>query len=340
MNGGTEAERLDSALLQRLAALRDEHGVVTVLAARGETSEEQIRTALRREGPAANALADEAAALADPRLAGPARGLVAALSGGEHHRFLLPQPVATLVTVASQADVVPIARAFDAGRPVGIIDARLERLRVIEAAHGETRELEPAALSAAVDWTEFRGPARANPARAYESSSQRERYDRRVRVQRSRALKAAGQRISVLARERDWLALVLAGDARVTAELGPELPSPYRMETHLADWESAGRLVHDLERELAAARRAPIAALTADAHAHPRAYAAGAEAVRAAIDDGQATRVVIDDRALDRENGEVARHALARKLDVFFADGGLDDLGGIICTLHGARASA
>lgn len=332
--------RLDKTLLQRLATLRDDHGVVTVLAARGATSEAEIRTTLRRGGATLSALADEAAALANPRLEGPAHGLVAALSTGEMFRFQLPLPVAILVTVGSHADIAPIARALDGARPVGIVDARLDRLRIVEAADGEAHELEGTAFSAATgDWSEFRGPARANPARAYQSSSQRERYDRRVRVQRSRSLKDAGRRISELARERHWRALVIAGDPHVTGDLAPELPALFRIQTHLPAWESAGQLVRDLAHELDDARRSPILKLTAAAHARPAAFAIGPEAVRAAIDDGRAFAVIMDGPALDRELGEVTCHALAHNLDVFFADGQLGDLKGVICALHGTKGT-
>jgi Bacterial archaeo-eukaryotic release factor family 10 len=327
--------RLDRVFLQRLACLRDGGGVATVLAARGAAAEEEIRATLRRGGPALSALADEAATLADPRLEGPAHGLVAALSSGEVHRFRLPQQVTTLVAVGSEADIVPIARAFDGARAVGIVDARLDRLRIVEAAHGETRELEGDALASPVDWSEFRGPVRANPLRAVESSSQRERYERRTRVQRSRALKEAGRHVSDLARARGWHVLVIAGDPHVTRELARELPSPYLIPRHLPAWESAGRLVHDLERELGDARRGPAAALSADAHEHRGAYAIGAKAVRAAIENGRAVVVVVDTPALGPESGEVVGRALAHELDVLFADGRLSDLQGVICSLHG-----
>jgi hypothetical protein len=329
--------RVDRALLQRFALLHDDDGIVTVLAARGVTGATEIRTALRRGGATLSALADEAAALAGPHLTGAAHGLVAALSSGDLYRFQLPQPVATLVTVGSQADVVPIARAFDGERPVGIVDARLDRVRIAEAADGEAHELEGIALSATGDWTEYRGPARANPLRAGESSSQRERYDRRVRVQRSRAIEDAQRRVAHLARERHWCALVVGGDPHATGGFvsDPELPPRIHVETHLPEWESAGRLVHDLADELAHARRRPVAVLTATAHVHPAAFAVGPEAVRAAIDDGRASVVVVDEPVLDRV-GEVARHALAHELDVLFADGGLAELEGVFCPLHGA----
>ena len=329
--------RLDQAMLQRFAALHDDHGVLTVLADRGAAAETEIRATLRRGGPALSALSDVAAALADPRLEGVAHGLVAALSGGDVFRFELPQPVATLVTVASRADVVPLARSFAGGRPVGIVDVRHDRVRIAEAADGDARELEGIELSVTGDWTEYRGPARASPARAVESSSQRERYDRRIRVQQSRALADVRRRVGVLARERHWCALVIGGDAHVTGDFvsEPGLPALH-VETHLPAWESAGQLVRHLARELAEARRRPAAVLAATAHVHPAAFAAGPEAVRGAIDEGRASAVVVEEPLAD-DVEDVVRLALAHALDVSFAESVPGGLGGVVCAVHGAR---
>ena len=328
--------QLDRELLQRLALLRDDHGVATVLAARGDAAETEIRAALRHGGPPLSALADEAAALADPRLPGAAHGLVATLSNGEIFRFALPCEVSTLVTVASRADVIPIARAFGEGRPVGIVDARLDRVRIAESAGGRACELEGREFSLKGDWTEYRGPARASPARAFESSSQRERYDKRTRALRARALEEARLRITQLARTRHWCALVIGGDAHATEALVLE-PSPpvLRVPEHLPAWESAGQLADHLAAELAGARSRAATVLAATAHVHPRSFAVGPEAVQAAIAEGRATVVVVEEPLL-AEVEEVVRDALAHDLDVRFADRGPAGLEGVFCALHGA----
>ena len=333
----TSLPYVDATLLQRLARMRDGGGVVTVLAARGEASETEIRSTLRRTGEVARALAEEAAALANPHLDGPAHGIVAALSTDEVYRFTMPRPVETLVTFASRPDVVPIARAHDAARPVGIVDARLERVRIVESVNGQAHELEGTSLASAHDWTEFSGPARANPLRGIESSVQTERYDRRVRVQRTRALTDAARHISELARQRSWRAIMIAGDPHVTGDLAAKLPSGMRVDRHLPEWESAGKLVVELAGELDAARQQATATRTAVAHARPLAFAIGAVAGRSAIDDGRARATIVDGSSLEAEElGAIVRHSLAHEVDVFFADGHLGNLAGVVCELHGA----
>ena len=328
---------LDGALLRRLAGLHDDQGVVTVLAARGDASATEIRSTLRRVGPELYTLAEEAAALADPHLEGAAHGFVATRSTHETLRFTLAQPVKTLVTVASQVDLVPVARAFDATRPVGIVDARLDHVRIVEASDGDALELKGTVLSTAHDWTEYRGPSRANPLREQESSSQRERYDRRIAVQRARGLVSAAEWIGKLARERRWCAIVIGGDAHATGDLAARLPAAMRIDRHLPAWESAGALVRALASELDAARRHATAASVEAALTRPAAFAIGVEAVRAAVADGRAHSVAVDGQGLDRELEDLVRHCLGHGLEVVFADGLPAELGSVICELHGTR---
>jgi Bacterial archaeo-eukaryotic release factor family 10 len=328
---------LDGALLRRLAGLHDDEGVVTVIAARGDASATEIRSTLRRVGPELYALAEEAAILADPHLEGAAHGFVATRSTHETLRFTLAQPAATLVTVASHVDLAPLARALDASRPVGIVDARLDHVRVVEASDGDAIELEGTVLSTAHDWTEYRGPSRANPLRGQESSSQRERYDRRIDVQRARGLVAAAGRIGKLARERHWRALVIGGDAHATGELAARLPAAMRIDHHLPAWDSARELAREVAGQLDDARRHATAASVEAARARPAAFGIGVDGVRAAVTDGRAHAVVVDGRALDGEVEGLLRHCLGHGLDVAFADGLPAELGGVICELHGTR---
>src|SRR6185437_5374270 len=108
-------------------------------------------------------------------------GRVKALSSAEQYEFTLPGPTETLVQIAPTAAMVPIARAFDVARPVGVVDVHLDKARIVEVG-AELRELAHVSLvpRGRADWVELKGPAAPNALRGSRSSPQRERFQHRV----------------------------------------------------------------------------------------------------------------------------------------------------------------
>jgi hypothetical protein len=333
-------QRLDAAALARLADARDDVGMLTVIAGRGEESAEEIRTVLvrHRRDFALGDLPETAAALCDSRGPGPAHALVAALSTGEAEVFMLPAPAATRVLIAPRVDLEPLARALDEARRVGVVDVRRDGVRVVECGAGG-EEVEDLEFELEGDWTELRGSTRANPLRAYESMSQRDRYEHRIDAQRARELAQADRELRALARRRGWAATLVAGDPELAEIVAGELPGALRVGRRLAAWESAGALAHELRDELAGARRDVVLAIVAEAEARPHGFATGAHGVASAIADGRAREVIVDPATLGDATDDVLRPALAASLPVRFADGVLAGRHGALCALTGAAAT-
>ncbi len=333
------ARHLDAPFLAHLAGLTDPIGVLTVLATPDDASAHEIRTVLhrhRRDLPIPENLVEEAAAITDNRQRGLAHGFVACIGGGDRFHFTLPARVATVITIGGSAELVDIARAVDAGRALGLIDVGLEGIRTVECADGTATELAPITLATRGDWHEMRGPARAQPQRSYESSSQRDQYERRVEAHRSREVADAARAIGDTARRRGWHGVLVGGDPRHARQLAGAVTGSFVLERHLPPWRSAAAVAIDVAPELAAVRHAEAARLIEAARARPAGFARGRRPVLAALTAGRATRVIVDGEALADHLDEVVRAALAERATVHFADGELGDLDAVVCELHGS----
>ena len=333
----THLERLDAALLAEVASMQDEVGVLTVVAARGEMAAIEIRSSVHRHRETfagLEHLLPDAVAVADGRLEGVAHAFVAALSTGVQHSFALPAPVETLVAVEGRSEIMPIARAVAAALPVGIVDVGQDGVRLIEAGRDGAHELPAIPFEVGGDWSEFQGPAHAQPLRGTESSSQRELFQRRLGDQRSREVVHAAVKIARLAKEHGWATTLVAGDPHLTPRLVPGLHSVFEIERRLPAWETAGALLAEIADELATARRAVITARLDELREQPHRFATGILHARQAIEAGATTEVLVDELSLGANADDVVRTALAHRIAVHFADGDLTAAHGVACRLH------
>jgi hypothetical protein len=336
-NSLTQLERLDAGLLAEVASMQDEMGVLTVVAARGETAAIEIRSSVHRHRHTfaeLKHLLPDAVAIADDRLDGVAHAFVAALSTGVRHSFALPAPVETLVAVGGRSEIMPIARAVAAALPVGIVDVGRDGIRLIETGTDGTHELPAIPFEVGGDWSEFQGPAHAQPLRGTESSSQRDLFERRLGDQRSREVVHAAVKIARLAKEHGWATTLVAGDPHLTPRLVPGLHAAFEIERRLPAWESAGALTTEIADELAAARRAVIDAELGELRDQPLRFATGILSARRAIEQGSTAAILVDEPSLGANADDLVRTALAHRVGVQFADGHLTGAHGVACRLH------
>jgi hypothetical protein len=332
----TAVPRLDQDTLARVAGLGDEGGILTVLAPFGRTGANQVRellSHLERDGFPEPGL-DDVAAPGGPR-AGQAFGRVLALSTRERYEFTLTTLSEPVVEIGPNAIVVPIARAFDATRPVGIVDVHSDRARIVEVG-AEWLELAHVTLDpqGIADWVELKGPAAPNPQRASRSVPQRERFERRLAANRARTVRGLGDPIGRLARRRGWRSVVLAGDPSLTHVIAPPVTAVMRVDRPFPEWQTAADLAEHVRPVLVHARELAVATLAEAALARPRGFARGAMAVRGAVGEGRARTIVAEGPLTDRRAAEAIRLALAQRLPVLFSNDQLMDHG-LVCELHG-----
>ena len=266
---------------------------------------------------------------------GPAYGRVTALSSGEQYEFMLPGPTETLVQIARTATMIPIARAFDAARPVGLVDVHLDQALVIEAG-AEFRELAHVALEPRqqADWVELKGPAAPNPLRGSRSSPQRERFAHRVDANRRRTLRGLSETLGRVARRRGWRSIVLAGDPALTRVIEPNVTSILRVDRPFPEWRPSADLAEHLRPVLAHARELAVATIAEAARLRPHGFARGLAATTEALRNGRARCIVAEGPLTDPRAAEIVRLAVGSRLPVLFANDQLMDHG-IVCELHG-----
>jgi hypothetical protein len=328
---------LDQALLRQLAGMSDPLGVATVLAGSDAGSAIALRARLDRLAETVDdARASEAlASLATPH-AVPAWGAAVALSTGVRVDFALPESVPFVAEIAPAVRLIPIARAYDAHRPVGVVDVHLDHARIIEAA------VQPVALSEVPllparrsTWAEHDAPAAANPQRGYRRSPQRGRYEHRVAANRERTLRELSTSLGQLARRRGWRSLLVAGEPDLTRELLPRHPAVLRLNRALPAWRSPDGVLDGLQQALAEARELAVASLSEAAETRPRGFARGLAASAEALAQRRARALVLDGPLDDPIAETLVRDALAQRVPVLFAHGELWALHGAICELHG-----
>lgn len=282
MNAPLEA--LGTDLVLAIAALRDPVGVLSVYAdARPElgtgrqsvaglavrTAISELRARAHEEGPRERAaLIDQGLDAATPAIEtmldahapGIGRALFAGLSGTTAHRIAVQLPFQNRVTLAAMPSVRPLVGALDAGRPAGIAVVSRSGIRVLEWHLGETRDIARFTLEPDTDrWRRMVGPADAGPQMSRESSTQEDRFLRRLEQKRTELASALGPDLGDLADNHGWDRLLVVGDERLTTPLADALPRGDHLEVLRArfrpgDWVSSTEVGLELVPDLEEAR--------------------------------------------------------------------------------------
>jgi histone H3/H4 len=307
----------DGTLLARVAALDDPVGVLSILVdaeppqphETHTTWGEAVRHELARAGDAAArrlaALGDELDALLDPRSRGRGRALFVPLSGGEHVHAELALPLVTAVTIGPRPHVRPLAAALDAGRPAGFACVGRSGVRVVAWSLGQADDVAWHAFAASTaEWRDLRGPSQTNPTLSGESVSQRDLFDRRLAAHRDRFDADVADDLALVASERGWTDVVVAGDPRLAepfaSRLGPALGSAVQVladDSRLTRRMSAHRVAAALYPRVASSRELAALQLARDASDAAGTGGRGAVGfadVAAALADGRAACLVVD----------------------------------------------
>lgn len=193
--------------------------VVETLAKEDADAARSVEDAIERMRPQLDALVD-------PASSGRGRVLFAAASDARSERHTFQLPLETRVVLQPSAFVRPLVRLEEEGRPAGLVRVSRHTVDVIEWNAGSIRELASYGIDVDTsEWTELKGPAGSNPARAQQTAPQRDRFERRLEQDQRREAAEHVDEIIELARTRGWSDLILAGDPRLTAAMREGFPA-------------------------------------------------------------------------------------------------------------------
>jgi hypothetical protein len=193
--------------------------------------------------------------------AGRGRGLAwfLAADGGLDQRFTLQLPPAsTLARWDDRPFVSPLAEVADRGRPAGLVLVSTEAVRLLHWQAGQVAE--PAQSLYEIergqwrDYDAYVGHPGRSPAGMHVAE-----FDQRVAEWRQRFLRTTAQAVAAQITGLGWDRILLAGEPRVTAAFGQELPEPVAgqvaavAEVNLL-WEEHAAVADRLEGALEQAR--------------------------------------------------------------------------------------
>jgi hypothetical protein len=320
---------LDRPALLELARLRDEQGVLSIyvdadpaqlraatpawaVAVKNELG--ALRRRVREEGPRErwralerrlHTLEPELAVLTAPATPGRGRALFAPLGNGELRSVHVPLRLehGTRVVLDETAYVLPLVAALERGRRAGIVLVSADAVRTLELHLGTLTEGETLTFEEpSADWPQLKGPAAANPTRAQQTVSHRERFERKLDEWRRRFLESAAARIARSRAAAEWRRVVVAGEPGYAAAVADALGTDRELVRidKVLDGLPHGELAAAVAAELESADRDRASRLVEQARAAALAGGHGAlgpSETLAALQDGRASHLLIGPQA-------------------------------------------
>lgn len=272
-----------------------------------------IRDAVERSGGdgASREMAQKLGAEAERRLQSASaaeRGRSVALFLGvdgavdEFHTFQIPVRDG-YVSLDSGPVVWPMVDVIDRGQRTGIVLLSNEHIRLLEWSDGTVHDIESSTYDLELgDWKEYRGAARANPARSQQSAVNTQAYEDRVREWRHRFTRASAASIAEAATELEFERLIVAADGELGAEFEAAVPDSLQerligvVPVNLIDQPAAAVAEH-LDSRLREAWRESVSAVADQALARVKAAdrgTGGPDETLLALGEGRVGHLIFD----------------------------------------------
>ncbi|MEV4708523.1 VLRF1 family aeRF1-type release factor [Actinoplanes sp. NPDC049316] len=264
-----------------------------------------------------DALEPSVSRLLDPAAHGRGRALFARLDHGDTRTFAVQMPLGETARLSDTAYLWPLAAAYSAEAPAGIVAVSGAGVRVLDHRLGHAAEIAAAAYEPAVETRELVGPGQAGPRQGPRSAAQRDLHDRRMTAHLQRFLTDTGGRLSALTAWSDWEQVLVTGDTDLVTAFTAGLPPAMRADLLIA--------AHTIPTALPPAQVAAL--VTAELRAaRRRAHIRLAEQVRDAAFAGEAACYGPADTARAAAHGRV-RHLLLDNSRPRAGDTATDDSG-------------
>ncbi|MBB4742781.1 hypothetical protein BJY16_006240 [Actinoplanes octamycinicus] len=297
--------------LHDLARLHDPSGVLSVYATVDPQAENAVpapwQVTIPRlladlgrhaTGPVRNrleAIEPELKTLLDAGVAGRGRALFATVDGGAVRLLRVQSALTDTVRLAGSAYLRPLAVAYSAAAPAGIVAVGGHGLRVVDCRLG---------------WAELVGAAEYRPGTRSRtpnrrSGSQRDRHEHRATAHLERFLTGCGSGLAGFGARPDWEHLLVTGDTELVTAFAARLPDLPHTEVVRAHHVAAAalpapRIAALVATDLRAARQHThlrLAVMARDiAHAGGAATAGPEDTLRAAA-QGRIRRLLLDGAA-------------------------------------------
>ncbi|MFI9559695.1 VLRF1 family aeRF1-type release factor [Nonomuraea endophytica] len=279
----------DQTFLRELVAMKDEVGVVSLYTTADPREEASTRPArgirLRNELSAIRdhvntwpdrerreavfrrlgGLEPDILELLDAAESGIGRALFASVSDDDVRTIKLQVPIEDCAVLESTAYVRPLLTAMATSAPAGLVLVSRDGVRLIDLRYGVAEEIEHETYEIDTeDWRPMRGPGPGGTAQS--SSTQTDRFQRRVEDHLRRNLHGSAPEIARQARSRGWTDVLLIGDVELTEVLaGAVHPLEVVQVDTIVDTLPPAEAAKHVAPELAATRERRDAALAARA---------------------------------------------------------------------------
>lgn len=226
-------------------------------------------------------------------------------AGGEVDRFETFQiPVREdMVTLDAGPVIWPMVDVIDRGQRTGLVVLSSGRIRLLDWSDGGAVDVEGGSWDLELgDWREYRGAARANPARGQQSVVNTDAYQDRVGEWQARFVKESAKRIAESVAAPEIQRLIVAADGDLGQQFVDAIPEQLRsrvaavVPANLIDLSSAEVADH-LDPHLREAWRTSAAGLAGDALDRVKSgdrAASGADEVLLALAEGRVEHLIFD----------------------------------------------
>ncbi|GAA2131907.1 VLRF1 family aeRF1-type release factor [Glycomyces algeriensis] len=241
--------------------------------------------------------------LVRPGAPGIGRALFIGLASGQTYSVEMQTPLTDRVALAPRSHIAPMLGAWAEGSPIGIAVVDGKGMRLLDSRFGRCEEV--SGLHFELDtasWRVMKGPSATRSAwggrDGITANNQHDLFDYRIGEHLQKFLAAAHSTLEEHVTTFGWELLVVTGEPELVEAASKSLHNGLKAEVVpsrlVLSQSTPAQIQQALAPEIAAARAARDARLTADFAESPRKTVAGSEAVLDALQGGRVDRLVIE----------------------------------------------
>ncbi|MFG3340215.1 VLRF1 family aeRF1-type release factor [Glycomyces sp. NPDC048151] len=241
--------------------------------------------------------------LVRPGAPGIGRALFVGLASGQTYSVEMQTPLTDRVALAPRSHIAPMFGAWAEGSPIGIAVVDGKGMRLLDSRFGKCEEVSGLHFELdTAEWRIMRGPSASHSAwggrDGATSNNQHDLFDYRIAEHLQKFLAAAHSTLEEHMATFGWELLVISGEPELVEASSKSLDNGFKAEVVASQLvlsqSTPAQIQQSLAPEVAAARAARDARLTADFAESPRKTVAGSEAVLDALQGARVDRLVIE----------------------------------------------
>lgn len=241
--------------------------------------------------------------LVRPGAPGIGRALFVGLASGQTYRVEMQTPLTDRVALGPRSHIAPMFGAWAEGSPIGIAVVDGKGMRLLDSRFGKCEEVSGLHFELdTAEWRVMKGPSATRSAwggrDGITANNQHDLFDYRIAEHLQKFLAAAHSTLEEHVATFGWELLVVSGEPELVEAASKSLRNGFKAEVVASQLvlsqSTPAQIQQSLAPEVAAARAARDARLTADFAESPRTTVAGSEAVLDALQGNRVDRLVIE----------------------------------------------